>query len=157
MKLDQAQRADLLQIAFDLPPTLKRRGRREPEDLVASEGFKRLTTMLAELGAASGNSDVNGYFNNLLIGPVPQEMRRERTTWGTGYQPGAREFLAWLHTKGRRPDGDTYLGAVLLTLLDQLSVEACTLVIEAVEQYKLIGDADVVTRAREKYLPSGRT
>ena len=156
-KLQQTERAEILEIAFKLPKTLKRRGERQPQDLL--DDARRVTdlvALLSGLGVASGNADASAFFNNLLIGPVPQEMRRERTLWGQGYDTAARECLQWLHTKGRGPDGSTYLGAVLVSVMDQISADGHTVIIETIEGFKLIADPDVVSKLRQKYLSSGR-
>ena len=157
LKLEEAARAEVLEIAFELPKTLKRRQQLQSEDLLNdSPRITSLVDLIARLGTASGNPDPSAYLNNLLIGSVPQEMRAERTSWGIGYVPAARECLQWLHTKGRRADGDTYLGIVLVTMMDQISVEDGTLIIDTIEQYKLIREAEAVAKLRQKYLAGGR-
>jgi hypothetical protein len=151
LKAQPGERGEILELAFDLPPTVKRREQRQPVDLL-NDGprFTRLAEMLAQQGTASGNADPSSFLNNLLIGRLPQAVRSERTTWGAGYSPAAREFLQWLHTKGRGPDGNTYLGVILVALMDQVSVEDCTLIIETTELFKLMGDAEIAA-ARDKF------
>jgi hypothetical protein len=143
-RADEARRPDLLKLAFGLP---------EPKVATAADlatdttRLGKLAGVLAKTGAASTQS-VSDWINARLYG-LPDGMRLERSDWGKAFPPAARDFVAWLVTKGEHPgrEGFTCLAVVLIDLAPELGGPDRDLVIELLETYRLVSPDDVLRAA----------
>lgn len=150
------ERPDLLRVALRLPESVKQRtGPTGPLRLIDdTTRFNALIDLIAAAGTTSG-AGVDAFVNNRLIGVLPDEMRAERIEWGQNFKAAARELLQWAGAKGAHPlrPGYTCLGAVLVVFLDGQGIGGRKAIVEALERYQLVTNANELAAIRAQYIP----
>jgi hypothetical protein len=151
--LAEPDRPEVFHAAFAMPSTLKRRALLQPQDLAADlTAFAQLVGIFTRLGSTTSPGDVNGFFNNLLLGAVPDGLRNERSVWANGFDPAAKEFCSWLVAKGTGADGNAHLGAVLISTLEKIGDDDRRITLSIIDRFKLVAAADRIRALRKQYL-----
>jgi hypothetical protein len=151
--LAEPDRPEVFHSAFAMPATLKRRALLQPQDLAADpSAFGQLVGIFTRLSSTTSPGDVNGYFNNLLLGTVPDSLRNDRNMWANGFEPASKEFCSWLIGKGVGADGNAHLGAVLIATLEKIGDDDRRITISIIDRFKLVAAADRIKALRKQYL-----